>query len=66
MNDEMMTNYRVQIDMSGGQGHCWRSVDDLNCPADIAEEIACEIIDGRRESCDDYIASNGQHYRWGD
>jgi len=34
-------------------------------PATITEEIAAEIIDGGRETCDDYIASNGQHYRWG-
>ncbi len=48
--------------MSGGQGHCWRTPADL--PATIEEEIAAEILDGGRETCDDYVASNGQHYRW--
>ena len=52
----------VQWDKSGGQGHCWVTAADL--PADIREEIAAEIIDGKQESCDDYTASNGQHYRW--
>ena len=32
----------------------------------IAEEIAAEIIDGGQEACEDYLASNGQHYRWSD
>ena len=62
----MMTNYHVQVDRSGGQGHCWQAVNDDDLPANIAEEIAAEIIDGKQESCDDYTASNGQHYRWGD
>lgn len=51
----------VQIDRSGGQGHDWRA-EDLS--ADIREEIACEMLDGGRTHCDDYTASNGQHYRW--
>lgn len=54
---------RIQIDFSG-QGHAWRDVDDDSLPASIAEEIAAEIIDGERKECDDYTASNGQHYRW--
>ncbi len=62
--DSMMTNYGVQVDRSG-VGHCWIDVDDDTMPATITEEIAAEIIDGGRETCDDYIASNGQHYRWG-
>lgn len=53
----------VQIDLSNGQGHCWRAADDL--PAAIREEIAAEITDGCGDECDDYAASNGQHYRWG-
>lgn len=44
-----------------GVGHCWRI--DTDIPASIAEEIAAEIIDGN-ETCDDYVASNGIHYRW--
>jgi hypothetical protein len=52
----------IQLDHSGGQGHCWRAADP---PVTIREEIAAEIIDGGRETCNDYVASNGQHYRWG-
>jgi len=63
--DMMMHNYAVQVDRSGGQGHCWVSVDDDSLPAHIADEITGEIIDGHREMCADYVASNGQHYRWG-
>lgn len=54
----------IQIDRSGGQGHCWRNADEIELPANVAEEIACEILDGKQESCGDYVASNGQHYRW--
>jgi hypothetical protein len=53
----------VQYDKSG-VGHCWVDSNDTNCPAHIRDEIACEIIDGGNESCDDYVAENGQHYRW--
>jgi hypothetical protein len=52
----------VQHDRSG-VGHCWEAIDEDE-PASIREEIAAEILDGGNESCDDYIASNGQHYRW--
>lgn len=53
----------IQCDLSGGQGHCWRSVDADELPAGVREEIAAEIIDGNDE-CSDYTAGNGQHYRW--
>jgi hypothetical protein len=36
----------------------------MSCPANIVNEIEAEIIDGEKESCDDYVASNGRHYRW--
>ena len=62
--DSIITNYRVQVDHSG-VGHCWSLVNDDTMPAHIAAEIATEIIDGRQETCEDYVASNGQHYRWG-
>ena len=54
----------IQHDHSGGQGHCWSNADDVDCPANIQEEIAAEIIDGGKGECDDFVASNGQHYRW--
>jgi len=53
----------IYIDRSG-VGHCWKRADEIDCPASIAEEIAAEMIDGGVEECDDYIASNGMHYRW--
>lgn len=53
----------IQLDRSG-VGHAWRNVSENELPANISEEIAAEILDGGRESCDDYVASNGQHYRW--
>lgn len=62
--DSIITNYGVQVDRSG-IGHCWEAVDDDTMPANIAEEIAEEILDGKQETCADYVASNGQHYRWG-
>lgn len=54
---------QVQIDRSG-VGHCWKSIDRDDIPASIVLEIECEIIDGGKDSCADYVASNGQHYRW--
>lgn len=52
---------RIQWDDSG-VGHCWRTATDL--PAQIVLEIEGEIIDGGQDSCADYLASNGLHYRW--
>ena len=54
---------QVQIDRSG-VGHAWRNIDRDNIPGNIIEEIECEIIDGSKNECGDYIASNGLHYRW--
>lgn len=65
MTTEQITKIQgkqIQIDKSG-VGHCWLPADSIDCPADIAEEIAAEILDGLA-SCDDYVATNGQHYRW--
>jgi hypothetical protein len=59
--DSLVCGKQVQVDRSG-VGHCW--VDADNLPPQIREEIECEIIDGSRERCEDYRASNGLHYRW--
>lgn len=66
MNAEVKTicGCRVQQDASGGQGHSWYQIDREDMPATVVLEIEGEIIDGVRESCDDFLASNGQHYRW--
>jgi len=47
-----------------GVGHAWRTIDREDIPANIVEEIEGEIIDGTLESCEDFVASNGQHYKW--
>jgi hypothetical protein len=53
----------TEIDLSG-QGHAWRVAADHELPGHIRTEIEGEIIDGGRETCADYCASNGLHYRW--
>ena len=53
----------IQHDPSG-VGHSWRTVGQ-DLPANTREEIAAEIIDGGRKSCDRYRASSGERYRWG-
>ena len=53
----------IQYDKSG-VGHCWVAADENDCPPSIQEEIAAEIIDGKVSECEDYVASNGCHYRW--
>ena len=55
----------IMIDRSYGEGHCWRTVSAANdVPFDIIEEIEGEILDGDMDTCEDFLASNGQHYRW--
>ncbi len=53
----------IQRDASG-VGHAWRNADLDDIPANIVEEIEGEILDGGQDSCTDFVASNGQHYRW--
>lgn len=62
-NDEtnLVCGSQVQVDRSG-VGHCWANVDDL--PPIIRQEIEGEILDGGRDECEDFVASNGLHYRW--
>ena len=57
----LVVGREIQIDKSG-QGHNWRNTDYI--PANIIEEIEGEIIDGKQESHNNFVASNGQHYRW--
>lgn len=49
---------------NSGVGHNFRVIDADSLPANIAEEIAAEILDGGNETCECYVASNGCHYRW--
>jgi hypothetical protein len=54
----------VQWDKSGGQGHCWRTIDRNDISADILDELEGEMIDGGKETCESFRASDGQYYRW--
>jgi len=54
---------QIQVDKSS-VGRCWTNVAANDIPANIRQELEAEILDGGREHCDDYIASNGLHYRW--
>ncbi len=60
-DESLVCGRPVQWDKSG-VGHCWISLTDV--PTDVRTEIEGEIIDGGSESCEDYAASNGLHYRW--
>lgn len=62
-NENTILGHTIQHDDSG-VGHNWRTIDASELPADTREEIAAEIIDGKQETCDDYRATNGLHYRW--
>lgn len=62
-NDTLVCGSQVQVDRSG-VGHRWVNATADDLPASIRQEIEGEMIDGGQESCDDYVASNGLHYRW--
>lgn len=61
--EALVCGCRVQVDRSG-VGHCWVDVDAEDLPGGVLAEIEGEIIDGGNGDCDDYVASNGMHYRW--
>ena len=63
-DNTLVCGCQIQHDASGGQGHCWRNIAADDIPASIRQEIEGEIIDGGKEECDNFVASNGQHYRW--
>lgn len=62
-DDTLVCGTQIQHDASG-QGHAWRNIDAADIPANIREEIEGEMIDGGKDTCADFIASNGLHYRW--
>ena len=62
MKKNLVCGCDVEIDMSDGQGHCWVPAGYL--VPKIEEEIAELIIEEGKETCEDYVASNGRHYRW--
>ena len=61
MTNELNTICGAAVQQRHGQ--TWTDIDDLT-PATIREEIAAEILDDGVEECDEYLASNGQVYRW--
>lgn len=44
----------------------WVLADNDNCPANIQQEIAAEIIDNDVQETNSFQASNGCYYRWSD
>jgi hypothetical protein len=62
-NESTICGKTIQHDNSG-VGHNWRGIDANDIPADIREEIAAEIIDGGKDTCEQYTATNGLSYRW--
>lgn len=61
--NDLVCGSQVQVDRSG-VGHCWVDIDAQDLPGSIREEIEEEIIDGGKDECGDFVASNGLHYRW--
>lgn len=61
--ETLVCGNQVQFDASG-VGHCWRNIDAQDIPADIREEIEGEMIDGGKDECEDFVGSDGLHYRW--
>jgi hypothetical protein len=49
---------------NSGVGHNWRKIDAREIPAGIRDEIAGEILDGGKDTCSQYTASNGLSYQW--
>lgn len=62
-NESAVCGKTIKHDNSG-VGHNWRTIDASDIPADIREDIAAEIIDGKKATCAKYTASNGLSYRW--
>ncbi len=62
-HDTTILGATIQHDDSG-VGHNWHLIDARDLPGNIREEIAAEITDGCGDDCDDYVATNGLHYRW--
>jgi hypothetical protein len=60
---DLVCGNQVQHDNSG-VGHNWRDIAASDIPANIIEEIEGEMIDGKKDECEDFVGSNGLHYRW--
>lgn len=58
-----LAGHQIQHDASG-VGHNWRNIDADEIPKNVILEIEGEMLDGGKEEIADFVASNGQHYRW--
>lgn len=61
--ETLVCGNQVQVDHSG-VGHAWFDIDAEDIPANIREEMEGEMIDGGKDECEDFVGSNGLHYRW--
>lgn len=61
--ETLVCGKQIQYDNSG-VGNNFRNIAADQIPANIREEIECEIIDGKQDKCKDFVGSNGLHYRW--
>lgn len=59
---QLVLGCQIQRRCSSGR-QCWRNVAKEDLPWQILEEIEGEIGGGSLR-CNDFIASNGRHYRW--
>ena len=62
-DNERICGFLVEVDLSGA-GHHWVTVAKEYLPPKVREEIEGEMIDGKKNECDLFVASNGLHYRW--
>lgn len=62
-NEVTICGKNIQHDNSG-VGHNWRTIDASDIPADIRDDIAAEMIEGKKNKSAKYIAANGLWYRW--
>lgn len=62
-DENLVCGSQVQTDNSY-VGHNWKNINAEDIPTMILMEIIGEMLDGGRETCEKFIASNGQHYAW--
>ena len=63
MHESTVCGEQIQYDNSG-VGHNWRDIDADCIPAAVLAELEEEILDGGNDTSEDFVASNGLHYRW--
>ena len=61
--DDLICGHQIQHDNSG-VGHNWRNISRCDIPSMVIEEIEGEIVDGKTHYCENFVGSDGLHYRW--